>query len=143
MKYMNAQILNPVIGSFANVKLRSGIIDSFAMTAIANDYQALGEMKMYYHNLKMQLLKKGDSSRAGIIQNIASFFINTFIIKKDAKGRVGVVYFERIRDRSFFNYLVKISLSGLLTTTGAKRNAALIKKYEKAVSDKKLPAILR
>ncbi len=142
MKYMNAQILNPVIGSFANVKLISGIIDSFAITAIANDYHALGEMKMYYHNLKMQLLKKGDSSRAGLVQNIASFLINAIVIKKDANGRVGVVYSERIRDRSFFNYLVKMSLSGLLTTTGAKRNKALRKKYVQAVTVKKLPALL-
>ncbi|MEO7264971.1 MAG: hypothetical protein ABIW38_08665 [Ferruginibacter sp.] len=142
MKYMNAQILNPIIGSFANVKLKSGIIDSFAMAATANDYHALGEMTMYYHNLKMQLLKKGDSSQSGLIQNIASFLINTFIIKKNSNGRIGVVYFERLQDRSFFNYLVKISLSGLLTTTGAKRNKTLRKKYEQAVTDKKLPAIL-
>lgn len=141
MNYMNAQILNPVIASFANVKLKSGIIDSFAMAVIANEYHALGEMKMYYHNLKMQLLKKGVDSRPGVIQNIASFLINTFIIKKDADGRVGVVYFERMRDRSFFNYLVKISLSGLLTTTGAKRNAVMRKKYDRAISEKKFPVI--
>ncbi|MEO6405354.1 MAG: hypothetical protein ABIY51_14400 [Ferruginibacter sp.] len=138
LQRMNASILNPLIAPFAKVKLISGVVDSFLITTKANDYYAYGKMDMYYHNLKLQLVNAKDSLHQGIIRKIGSSLLNTFFIKTNANGRSGLVYFERLRDRSFFNYLIKISLSGLLTTTGAKSNKSVRKKYNHFLDGQKV-----
>ncbi len=54
---------------------------------------------------------------------------------------MGVVYFPRIRDRSFINYYIKIAMSGVASSVGAKKNKRLMKRYNKQLKIRQLPAI--
>jgi hypothetical protein len=133
--------LNPVVAPLSNVIITSGQIDSLHLRAIGQEYLSLGEMKMYYKNLKIKLVKDGDPESTTFLRNVASFLANTFIIKKNNKGRTGLVYFERLRDRSFFNYIVKMTLSGMGTSIGIKSNRKVKKQYERELRQQELPPI--
>ncbi len=133
--------LNPLLGPMSNIKIVSGVIDSFHIRAIGRDDIAYGEMNMYYHDLKIRLIKKGDPEKTSFGGKIASWIVNAFIIKKKNNGKMGLVYFERLRDRSFFNYLVKIVFSGMTTSIGAKSNRKVMKKYKRTLKEDELPAM--
>ncbi|MEO7445727.1 MAG: hypothetical protein ABIT96_07795 [Ferruginibacter sp.] len=130
---LTREILNPILLPLANVRLKSGNIDSVHFKATANDYLAYGEMQMYYRDLKIQLVKKGDSTKSGILLDAASFLVNTLLLKRNSNGRTGTIFFERLRDKSFFNYLVKIATSGMPTAAGIFSNKKYEKKYALAL----------
>ena len=83
-------------------------------------------MKLFYHDLKIQLLKKD-----GRPKKFKSFLANTFVIKKNNSSRTGQVFYIRNRDRSAINYYVKIIGSGVASSIGAKNNKKALRKYRK------------
>jgi hypothetical protein len=123
------------------VIIQSGAIDSFHLRAIGRENLAFGEMNMYYRGLKIRLVKDGQEDKSTFLQKAISLLANTFIIKKNNNGRTGLVYFERLRDRSFFNYIVKITFSGMATSVGAKKNRKVRAQYENELKKRSLPAI--
>src|SRR5207253_10692574 len=102
---------------------------------------SFGEMKMYYRGLKIKLVKNGDENSSSFAGRFASFIANTFIIRKNNSGRTGLVYFQRMRDRSFFNYIVKMTFSGMATSIGVKSNRKYRKQYQRELKNKNLPPI--
>jgi len=111
------------------------------MRAVGQDYLSLGEMKMYYHDLKVQFLKNGNEEKKRFLQGLITFIANSFVIKNENKKRVGVVYFPRLRDRSFINYYIKIATSGVASSVGAKKNKRLMRRYNKQLKVRQLPPI--
>jgi hypothetical protein len=111
------------------------------MRAIGRENLALGEMAMYYHDLRIKLIKGGDQNKSGFFRNIASSLANTFVIKRANNGRTGVVYYERELEGSFWNYIIKMTLSGLATSAGVKKNSKYIKSYERELKKRSLPPI--
>ena len=134
-------ILNPVIVPISNVKVASGILDSLTMHAVGRNDMALGEMKMYYHDLRIKLIKEGIADRSTFLQNIASFFANTFLIKNKNTSRTGVVYYERVAIQSFPKYILKMTLSGAASSVGAKSNRKYKKQYEKKLKSSGVPPL--
>jgi hypothetical protein len=141
MKPTGLTFLNPVLAPLSNVILRSGTIDSLHLRAIGNNEVAIGAMNMYYHNLKIKLVKGGDETKTSLLTNVASFLANTFFIKKNNNGRTGFVYFERDKQRSFFNYLIRSTFSGMAASVGVKKNSKYKKKYGKLLKEKGLPPL--
>ena len=133
--------LNQILPALSSTKLQSGYLDTLTMRAVGQEYISLGEMKMYYHDLKVQFLKNGKEEKKKFLQGLMTFIANSFIIKKENKKRVGVVYFPRLRDRSFINYYIKIAMSGVASSVGAKKNKRLMKKYNKQLKTRQLPPI--
>lgn len=133
--------LNPVLAPLSNVKIVSGRIDSFLLRAIGKEDLALGEINMYYHDLRIKLYKNAELNQTSFGKDIASFLANTFIIRKNNNGKPGIVYFERLRDRSFFNYIVRMTFSGMAASIGVKKNKKYINEYEKQLQLKNLPPI--
>ncbi len=133
--------LNPIIAPLSNVKIVSGSVDSFSLRAMGREQIALGLANMYYHNLRIKLYKNAELEESTLLTKAATFFANNFLIRKNNKGRTGVVYFERLQDRSFFNYLVKMTFSGMASSIGVKKNRKYIKQYERQLELKKLPPI--
>ena len=142
MRPTSLSFLNPVVVPLSNVRITSGTIDSFHVRAIGRSDLAIGEMKMYYHDLRIQMVKGGDSSKTGLGGRIVSFLANTFLIRKNNKGRTGIVYLERDRDRSFFNYLVKMTFSGMATSIGIKKNKKYLRQYKKELRERNLPEVV-
>jgi hypothetical protein len=132
-------ILNPILASLASAELRSGKLDTMSMRVVGREAMAFGEMKMFYHDLKIRVRKPGN--RRTIMTSLTTFLANT-IIKNENKNRTGMVFFMRWRDRSAINYLVKIALSGMTSSVGVKRNKKLIRKYEKEIRARNLPPIV-
>src|SRR6187549_2399032 len=133
--------LNKILPALSSVKLQSGYLDTLTMRAVGQDYLSLGEMRMYYHDLKVQFLKNGKEEKKRFLQGLMTFIANSFVIKKENKKRVGVVYFPRLRDRSFINYFIKIAMSGVASSVGAKKNKRLMKRYNKQIKVRQLPPI--
>jgi hypothetical protein len=125
-------ILNPAIIPLVSAKIKSGHIDTLNMDVKADEYTAYGEMKMNYRNLKIAVLKKGNEHSKTFVTRLANFAANTFLLKhKNNDKRTGTVYFERLRERSFFNYLVKMTISGIAYNVGIKKNKKEIIQYKK------------
>jgi len=141
MKPHSMMYLNQVLPALSSIKLQSGYLDTLTMRAIGRDDIALGEMKMNYHDLKVQFLKNGKEDKKRFLQGLITFIANSFIIKNENKKRVGVVYFPRVRDRSFINYYIKIVMSGVASSVGAKKNKRLMKRYNKQLKTRQLPTI--
>lgn len=133
--------LNQILPALSSIKLQSGYLDTLTMRAVGMEHLSLGEMRMYYHDLKVQFLKNGSEEKKRFLQGLMTFIANSFIIKNENKKRVGVVYFPRLRDRSFINYYIKIAMSGVASSVGAKKNKRLMKKYNKQLKTRQLPPI--
>jgi len=141
MKPTSLSFLNPVLAPLSNVIITSGSVDSLHLRAIGRENIALGEMNMYYHDLRIKLVKPGEADKTTFTRKLATFLANALVIKKNNKGRMGLVYFERLRDRSFFNYIVKMTFSGMATSVGVKKNRKYRKKYERELQNNNLPPI--
>ena len=94
-------------------------------------------MKMLYHDLKVALLINGSPKKGGLL----SFLINSFIVRNNNTRRTGNVFFVRNRERSSLNYLVKIVMSGVNTSIGAKSNRKILHQYKKELRQRNLPPV--
>ena len=70
-----------------------------------------------------------------------TFFANTFIIKNQNKKNTSSVFFLRNRERSPVNYLIKILMSGVNSSIGAKSNRKVIRQYKKELRQRNLPPL--
>jgi hypothetical protein len=141
MRPRSLPYLNEVLEPLASVKLQSGELDTLVMRAIATDQLSLGEMRMFYHDLKVKFLRNSNEDKKRFLTGLMTFIANSFVIKHKNKKRVGVVYFPRIQDRSFINYYIKIAMSGMASSVGAKKNKKLLRKYKKQLKIRQLPPI--
>jgi hypothetical protein len=141
MKPGDLTVLNSALVPMASVKFLSGQLDTLDMRAVGREYLALGEMKMFYRDLKVQLLKDGDENKKTFMTKLVSFLANTFVIKTNNKSRIGNVFFLRNRDRSAINYLIKIAISGMTSSVGAKSNKKMMHRYKKELEKRNLPPI--
>jgi hypothetical protein len=81
------------------------------------------------------LLKKGNLEKSGFM----TFIANTFIIKNNNTHRIGAVFYVRDRQRSTLNYLIKLFMSGVTSSIGAKHNGKMIRNYKKELAERNLP----
>jgi hypothetical protein len=128
-------IFNPVTVPLSNIKLTAGRLDSVSLRAIGRKDVALGFMNMYYQNLKVLLINNGDANQSTFMQDAMSFLANTFVVKNKNTSRSALMYFKHERDQSFTNYIVKMTMSGLATSIGLKRNNTYMKQYKRALRD--------
>ena len=133
--------LNSVLMPLASVRIQTGQLDTLNMRAVGTEHLAFGEIRMFYHDLKVKFLKDGKEAKKGFLTGLMTFIANSFIIKKENKKKIAVVYFPRLRDRSFINYYIKIAMSGAASSVGAKSNRKLLRKYEKQLERYQLPPI--
>jgi hypothetical protein len=134
-------ILNPVLVPLSNIKITSGILDSLSLTAVGRRNVALGEMNMHYRKLRIQLIKNGDPDKSSFLQHLLGFFSNTFIIKSSNTSRKGIMYYNRSAGQSFINYIAKLTLSGVSSSIGLKKNRKYLKQYKKDIKEGNLPPV--
>ena len=141
MRPFNLSALNPMLEPIVSAKILSGRIDTIHMNAIGREYLAHGKMKMYYHDLKAQYLKNGEANVKTLKTRIINFAANDLILHNSKTEGYGEVYTERIRERSFVNYWLKMAISGLMSNTGVKSNKKQAKKYQKSLRKLQVPEI--
>jgi hypothetical protein len=107
---------------------------------IGREYIAHGKMRMLYRDLKLEMLNKADQEKKTFGTKLISWVAN-LVVRRDNFKKTGTVFTERIRERSVFNYWIKIVLSGALTNAGIKTNSKQEKKYKKSVKKINVPEI--
>jgi hypothetical protein len=132
--------LNPVIGPLASAKVDKGYLDTLELKAIGREYIAYGKMQMLYRDLNIVFLNKSDQDKKTVMTRFTTWVAN-LVVKGDNTKRTGTVYTQRVRDRSVFNYWIKIVLSGALTNAGIKSNTKQEKKYKRSVKKLNVPEI--
>ena len=96
---------------------------------------------MCYRNLRIQLIKDGDPDEATFLQNLLSFIANTFVLRRNNAKRKGVIDYKHLREQSFVNYIVKITLSGISSIIGLRKNRKYMKQYKQELKESNRPAI--
>ena len=137
----NLVALNKATEPLASVRIRSGHLDTLTLKAIGREYIAYGEMQTTYRRLNVQFLKAGDEETKNFMTKMVTFLANSFVIKRHNEHTTGIIYFERLRNRSIFNYMIKMFLSGAGTSIGAKSNKKNIRHYRREIRRQKLPEI--
>lgn len=139
MKPTELALLNPVMVPLSNIKITSGTIDSFELSAIAREHFAVGKMTMFYHDFRVKMISDGDAGKSNFKNKIITFLANTFVLKNNNSKREAFIFMERFRDKSFFNYLLKIAFNGMGTSVGVGRNSKYLKGYKKLMEQRGLP----
>lgn len=137
----NLMILNKVVEPLASVKIRSGHLDTLTLRAIGREYLSYGEMHMLYRRLNVEILQEGDVQKKNFVTKMITIIANTFVIKSRNQRKTGIIYFERLRDRSIFNYMIKMLLSGAGSSVSAKSNKKYLKHYKRELRKQELPPI--
>ncbi len=129
---MDMTELNRLITPLFGVKINKGKLNSLQLRVKGNDRLAYGSMDMYYDGLKLSVLDE-DNRR----KKFFSFLVNLIVRTKNNK--TGIVYAERLREKSVFNYWARISLNGLLTNLGVKKNGAQVRRFYRSLKKHQLP----
>lgn len=131
--------LNGILEPMGSARIISGGMDTVHMNATGGEYFAWGRMNMYYHDLKVQFLNKEDYTRKTITTRISNFLANTLMLRKGNVRKTGTIYSERNREKSFFNYWIKIALSGMLTNAGIRAKTKEERKKHREIRSRDLP----
>lgn len=123
------RVLNPALGPLAGASLKSGHLDTMTMQVKGNNMVAYGEMTMLYNDLKVIIAGKPNEDKRPILTRVLNSLVNIILKNKNTGGREGVVFFERLQDRSAFNYLVKITLSGVGSSVGLGKDKRQLRRY--------------
>jgi hypothetical protein len=112
-------VLNPILEPIASARIDAGFLDTLKMLAVGREYVAWGKMQMYYRGLHVNYLNKKDVQKKTVLTRLINFVANAVLHKKNVR-KTGTVYVERLREKSIFNYWIKIVLSGAMTNAGIK-----------------------
>ena len=115
---MDLTRFNEILLPLEGIEVLSGHLDSLRLEAVANNNYSTGQMRMYYDGLKLRLMNKKDFERQGLGNKLLSWAANTFVIRKNNQGRESLVFFERWKDKSAINFLIKTTLSGIKSSVG-------------------------
>lgn len=123
--------LNTAFVPLTAISIRSGMVNEMQFSFRLNNDVSDGQLKFLYSNLKIDKLSKTNLSSSGLDNSFQSLLANTFLIKADnpsgnKEPRIGIIHFERIKEKSIFNFWLKSVLEGMkstvLTTEDSKSN---------------------
>lgn len=107
--------LNSILENAGLVHVDDGLINSLKFSMVLDKIKATGSLTLNYQDLNIKILE-ADELKEGETKNFSSFIANTFVIKKNNTEeplKKGNIEFERIEEKSVFNYWWKSLLSGL------------------------------
>lgn len=132
------QVLNAALVPLGKIYIKSGDMDSAILRVKANEYLAFGEMQMKYSGLKVLLLKDGEGLEGRNTKGLMSFLANTFVIRNKNKKDPALLFVIRNRNRSVFNYLVKIATGGFQSSIGVGNNKKTRRQYHAELKERGL-----
>ncbi|MBO9618385.1 MAG: hypothetical protein J7539_05045 [Niabella sp.] len=125
---------NPVLLPLASAKVSRGRLDSLNMTAIGNDDYAQGHLQMYYQHLGVHIMNSNDPTEQSFKNKVISWLANALLLHKYNDGKNAPVFFERLKNKSPINFLIKTTLSGIKSGVGVpgvkKKQRNYFKKYQ-------------
>lgn len=135
MDSMEMSELNRLMTPLYNVRIDKGKIDELSMRVKGTNVLAYGTMDIHYNHLKVSVLNEENKRR-----NLISWAANLFV--RGRNNKTGIVYAERLKEKSIFNYWSRISVNGLLANLGVKKNGKQVRKFYKGLEKNQLPADL-
>jgi hypothetical protein len=130
--------INPMLTKLFPAEILSGNADKMVMTSVmADNDKATGRMDFYYKNLQIKMnSKEGSSGWSKFKASTISWAANIYVKNenpKNGKFTEGIIYFERDKHKSLFNFLWKSTFSGLKSTMGInkKEQKELMKQTKK------------
>ncbi len=123
MGRMDMRELNSLSRNMSLAEIQSGIINKAIFNVSGNLRTTSGTLKLYYNNLKVNVLKKDEDSNELEKRDLISAIANSLVINNDnpdKKGelRIGKTTAERINSASFFNLMWKSVFAGLKESVG-------------------------
>ncbi|MBB6610188.1 hypothetical protein H7F15_03980 [Pontibacter sp. Tf4] len=121
-------ILNPILIPTASIKIEEGYIRKGEFKAELTARKATGTMLVYYDNLGIELLKKGEGNEQGLGKKIISKVADWVAIKdanpmKGEQPRTGHISVTRDPNASVLSYWKTCVVSGFLDTIGLEKAA--------------------
>jgi len=129
---MEMEELNRLIVALNNVRIERGTISNLIMRVRGNDSLAIGSMDIKYKDLKVSVLNEENKRRG-----LSSWLANIFVRGKNNKA--GIIYSERLKEKSVFNFWSRIALAGLMTNLGVRKNGRQIRKIYRKLGKDQLP----
>jgi hypothetical protein len=140
MSPVDLPAFNPILVPLASAKVVSGHLDTLSLRAIGREYLALGKMNLFYRKLKVEFLNKENLERRTVLTKMMTGVANLLVRGSNVK-HTGRVFAVRTRERSVFNYWIRIVLGGAVTNAGLKSNEKQDKKYRRAARKINVPDI--
>ncbi len=132
---MDLTKFNEILLLLEAIEVRSGWLDSLGLEAVANNNYSTGQMRMYYKSLSLRLMDKKDFTKQGFGNKILSWVANAIVLRKNNQGKESLVFFERLKDKSAINFIIKTTLSGIKSSVGLPgmkgKQRRYLKKQEK------------
>jgi hypothetical protein len=123
----------------ANLGVKNGLSDTLYAHWIGNKYAAIGRMNFHYKGLKIALLDNDNPEKKHLTLRMVNLLANSVV--RNANSKEAIVYYQRDPEKFVFNYWVKTTLSGLMTSVGVKRSRKYVKQYNKSREKFSLPDI--
>ncbi len=133
---MDAREFNSILSAMAFVKVESGTIKDLKLQAKGDNLYATGNMIFLYNDLKVSTINKKNLKTTGMGKVLKTFFANTFVVKKNNPAlkffpREGAMYYERNPQKIIFDYITKTTLSGIVSSIGARNARKDIKRIQR------------
>ncbi|MCX6243440.1 MAG: hypothetical protein NTU98_01940 [Bacteroidetes bacterium] len=139
---LEAKEINTMVSKMVPAEITSGTIRKMTFPNVkADNDRSTGRMAFYYNNLQVKMTKKDDKTWTNIKSGVLSWVGNVYV-KNDnptTKGSFteGMIYFERDKHKSIFNFLWKSVFSGIKSTIGInKKEQKEMKKAQKETNKK-------
>jgi len=119
---IDVKALNPLTRPMGLARMEKGSIHQLHFDITGTDSTSNGTVLLLYDDLKISLLKKDKEEGTLNKKVLVSLFANFAI--KDSNGgdnpRVAEVHFDRILNKSFFNFIWKTIFTGIRKSVGMK-----------------------
>ena len=124
LEAFDLELINSILKSNAFVRVRGGRIDGADWHFTANDKEAIGQMRILYSDLNLELLEERTLQRGRGRKSILTFVLNVFAVRSNNPRKFfnntvsSKIYHPRDKDRFIFNYWWRATLSGLQGSVG-------------------------
>lgn len=133
---MNLKQFNEILIPLEAIKVLRGNLSRLSLEAVANNNYSTGKMHMYYKGLVLRLMNKNDFERQNFGNRLLSWLANSLVVRKNNNGKEATVFFERIKNKSAINFLIKTTLNGMISSVGLPGAKTKQKKYLRQLNSK-------
>jgi hypothetical protein len=118
------ELINSILESNAFARVREGRVDGAEWSFTADENEAIGQMKILYSDLNLELLEERTLQKGRGRKSILTFVLNVFAVRSNNPRKffnttiTSTIYHPRDKDRFIFNYWWRATLSGLQGSVG-------------------------
>lgn len=116
--------INPMLSRLVPAEIETGIVTKLVIPEIRfNDDYSQGNLTLYYDDLSFMIFKENNTTWADIKTGVINFLASDILIRKsnphpNGKLNSGIIYFQRDKHKSIFNFIWKSIFSGLKSNLG-------------------------